>query len=203
MIWSGTKELENALVEIGTLSQDPENLNHHPEYSFKVLGSSLKRFGQHKPIVIHGDVVICGNGVFEAAGRIGWTHIAVSTFDGSDREARALAIADNKSPEISYFNEGIVDVVGDLLADFTPEELGGFAALDLSDPFGLNDVEGAGADADDEGPAPQKTIRLTPDQWDVVFRATSHVREGVDGDASEGRCIELICADYLAGVVTE
>jgi len=200
MKWSGTSELKGGLVEISTLSSDPDNLNHHPEYSFKVLSSSLKRFGQHKPVVVHKGIVICGNGLLEAAERLGWTHLSVSTFDGTDKEAKALAIADNKSPENSYFTDVAIDVVGELLADFTPEELGGFGALDLSDPFDLDQDEESEPSGGDEPKSPQKTIRLTNDQWEVVEKAVDTIKIELGDDFSEGRCIELICADYLSGI---
>ena len=203
MIWNGTKELKKAAVKISTLTPDPENLNHHPEYSCKVLSSSLNRFGQHKTIVVHKGVVICGNGLLEAASRLGWTHIAVSTFDGTDKEAKALAVADNKSPENSYFMDGAIDVVESLLSDFSPEELGGFGSLDLSDPFDLDDGDGDDDDGDSDAPTPQKTVRFTQEQWDIVEQVVDTVRAEGGSRLSEGRCLELVCADYISGIKRE
>ncbi len=198
MKWSGTSELKKAAVKIDSLTPDPDNLNHHPEYSYKVLMSSLERFGQHKPIVVHKGVVICGNGLFEAAKRIGWTHVAVSTFEGTDREAKALAIADNKSPDNSHFNISLPDVLEDLLKDFSAEELGGFNDLDIEDPFGME-----GEDDEDQSDSSsdfdQKTIRVTADQWETISSACDKVRLNSSDKLSEGRCIELLAADYLSG----
>tara|TARA_R100000329_G_scaffold145738_1_gene131575 strand:+ start:550 stop:1170 length:621 start_codon:yes stop_codon:yes gene_type:complete len=203
MKWSGTKELKGSTVKLGDLSPDQENLNHHPEYSYKVLTSSLKRFGQHKPVVVHKGVVICGNGLYEAARRIGWSHIAVSTFDGTDTEAKALAIADNKSPENSYFIDGAIDVVGELLEQFTPEELGGFASLELTDPFDFESEDSGESEAEDSDQPPQKTVRFTSEQWDIVAQVVDFIRQEGGSRLSEGRCLELVCADYMSGIIKE
>tara|TARA_Y100001937_G_scaffold128783_1_gene207959 strand:- start:2645 stop:3253 length:609 start_codon:yes stop_codon:yes gene_type:complete len=200
MIWNGTKELKRSTVEVDSILPDPENLNHHPEYSYKVLMSSLQRFGQHKPIVVHKGVVICGNGLLEAAKRIGWSHVAVSTFTGTDREAKALAVADNKSPENSYFEDGAMDVIEELLSEFSPEELGGFASIDLSDPFDEALDGDDEEESSDETPSPQKTVRFTSDQWDIVAQVVEKIREDSGQRLSEGRCIELVCADYMSGI---
>ena len=150
-------------------------------------------------MVVHNGVVICGNGLLEAATRLGWTHLSVSTFDGTDKEAKALSIADNKSPENSYFTSAAIDVVGELLSEFTAEELGGFGALDLSDPFDFDGTGDAGdtSSGDDEPSAPQKTVRFTPDQWTAVSKAVAAIKLNLGEDFSEGRCVELICAEYM------
>ena len=200
MIWDGANELKKACVEITSLSPDPENLNHHPEYSYQVLMKSLSRFGQHKPIVVHKGVVICGNGLFEAANRLGWSHVAISTFEGTDREAKALAIADNKSKDHSHFVDDLPNVLEDLLKDFSAEELGGFADLDIEDPFGVESFDDEPEDEpEEEKEFDQKTIRVTAEQWETISAACDKIREIAASSLPEGRCIELICADYLAG----
>ncbi len=199
-VWSGTKELESSLVSVKDLSPDPDNLNHHPEVSYEVLSRVIKRFGQHKPITVHNGIVICGNGVFEACKRLGFTHVAVSTFVGTDEEAKALAIADNKTKSLSYFNDGVADVVQDLMPDFSPEELGGWGSvpIELTD-MDLEELDDDGDDEDLHEASEQKTVRFTSEQWEIVSAATQKLKE-INGQAlSEGRCVELICADYLAG----
>tara|TARA_B100000927_G_scaffold278034_1_gene260243 strand:- start:9976 stop:10593 length:618 start_codon:yes stop_codon:yes gene_type:complete len=198
VIWSGTRELETSLVKISDLNPDPDNLNFHPEVSYEVLSQVISRFGQHKPITVHNGTVICGNGVFEACKRLKFTHVAISTFEGTDDEAKALAIADNKTKSLSYFNSDVGSIVQDLMPTFSPEELGGWGSLDIDIP----DID---LDEDDEldelmeSPPEQKTVRLTSEQWEVVGSAIQKLRE-INGQAiSEGRCIELISADYLSG----
>jgi hypothetical protein len=200
MVWSGTKELKSSLVAVSKISPDSENLNFHPESSYEVLKKVIGRFGQHKPVTIYKDVVICGNGVFEACKRLGYTHVAVSTFEGTDEEARALSIADNKTKSLSYFNDDVAVAVQDLMPSFTAEELGGWGAASVSMPS-LDDEDLVGFDDEEdlEERTEQKTVRLTHDQWEIVRAATQKLKE-INGQAmSEGRCVELICADYLAG----
>lgn len=54
-----------------------------------------------------------------------------------------------------------------------------------------------------EGPPPAKAtpIKLNVEQREVIDQAIARVRES-EGDPlmTEGRCIELICGDFLAGV---
>ena len=43
-------------------------------------------------------------------------------------------------------------------------------------------------------------IKCTSEQYLVILEAVEHLRmDQQDESISEGRCIELICADYLAG----
>ena len=199
VVWSGTRELESSLVKVSELKPDPENLNFHPEVSYDVLSQVISRFGQHKPITVHNGIVICGNGVFEACKRLKFTHVAISTFEGTDEEAKALAIADNKVKSLSYFNSDVGDLVQDLMPSFSAEELGGWGSMDIDLPDIDLDEEDEDEFEDVETMPDQKTVRLTADQWEVVGAAIQKLRE-VNGQAiSEGRCIELISADYLSG----
>lgn len=55
-------------------------------------------------------------------------------------------------------------------------------------------------DAHPAVPPKSHDIAFTPEQWAVVERAIARVRGAAqDGDVSQGRAVELICADYLAG----
>lgn len=199
-VWSGTKELESSLVPVSRISPDPDNLNFHPESSYEVLRKVIGRFGQHKPVTIHKGIVICGNGVFEACKRLGYTHVAVSTFEGSEEEAKALAIADNKTKSLSYFSDDVASAVQDLMPSFSAEELGGWGVAQVSMPsLDDDDLSGFDDEEDLDQRSEQKTVRLTHEQWEIVSAATQKLKE-INGQAlSEGRCLELICADYLAG----
>jgi hypothetical protein len=81
------------------------------------LRSSLATFGQRKAIVIWrrpaegGDVVgagemivLCGNGTYRAACELGWDSIAATEFEGNEIQARAYAIVDNRSSELSTWH---------------------------------------------------------------------------------------------------
>ena len=89
-------------VPIDEVLQDPANVRIHDTKNLRTIEGSLRRFGQQKPIVIDKDRIIrAGNGTWEAAKAIGWTHIAVveTALDGAD--ATAYAIADNRTSELA------------------------------------------------------------------------------------------------------
>ena len=93
-----------------------------------------------------------------------------------------------------------MDVIEELLSEFSPEELGGFASIDLSDPFDEALDGDDEEESSDETPSPQKTVRFTSDQWDIVAQVVEKIREDSGQRLSEGRCIELVCADYMSGI---
>lgn len=106
--WEGNDDLRSMLVPLEELTNDPENINVHNERSIGAIAASLSRFGQAKPIVAvpSGDVgiVVAGNGTLIAAKQNGWSHIAVSFFEDIT-QARAYAIADNRTAELSAWDE--------------------------------------------------------------------------------------------------
>lgn len=101
------------LVPLADLRQAPDNARRHSlDRDIPALMASLERFGQRKPIVAKAEyrglpnVIIAGNGTVTAARRLGWRDIAVVWFDGSDDEARAYAISDNRTAELSAWDVG-------------------------------------------------------------------------------------------------
>jgi len=93
-------------VPIETLHQDPANLRAHGERSLAAVSASLARFGQQKPIVFDERmVVVAGNGTLECARRLKWTHIAAVRSDLAGIERVGYAIADNRSAELSAWDQ--------------------------------------------------------------------------------------------------
>lgn len=117
IVWKGPEELRPFLVPIGDLEPWPGNPRRGdvPE-----IAKSLKRFGQTKPIVIDRMINGPGNASRIVAGHhvvLGalepleekppWTHVAaVANEFGSEDEARAFLLADNRTAELGT----IVDV---------------------------------------------------------------------------------------------
>lgn len=136
--------LESFLVPIETLRRDPENARRHDERSVRVIAASLARFRQQKPIVINPDgIVKAGNGTFLAALHLGWTHIAATTTTLEGPELNAYAFVDNKSYEISEWEDAELRRLGseldaagiDLLAfGFTEQDLAALAATTDAQP---------------------------------------------------------------------
>jgi ParB-like chromosome segregation protein Spo0J len=121
-------------VSIGTISPDPANARKHGQRNIEAIKSSLRRFGQQKPIVVdaHG-TVRAGNGTLEAARALGWTSIQIVRSDLQDLELTAFAIADNRTAELAEWDTEILAQLaqGDELGDvgFEEDELRALAGL--------------------------------------------------------------------------
>jgi hypothetical protein len=205
-------DLRSLAVPVDTLHHSPRNVRRHSlSRDIPVLMQSLERFGQRKPIVVRrSGEVLAGNGTLQAAERLGWTHIAVSWFDGTEDEAQAYALVDNRSAELSEWDypalaaqlkavrerdgaQGIerlgwseMDVAPLLAADWTP------APVDPNAEFDAGQMRG------------RPIAEISAAQRTVIDRAIQAVRRSEeDPKMSEGRALELICADYLAGASIE
>ncbi len=94
------------MLSVESLSLDPANVRQRTHSNLEAIKSSLRRFGQQKPIVVDSnDVVRAGNGTLEAAKAIGWKEIAVVRTDLADAEATAFAIADNRTAELAVWDD--------------------------------------------------------------------------------------------------
>ena len=95
--------------KISELYNDPNNARKHDEKNLKAIKGSLKKFGLQKPIIISiKDIVIAGNGTLEAARQLGWTDIDCVVTDLDTFNASAFAIADNRTSDLSTFDEMIL-----------------------------------------------------------------------------------------------
>lgn len=122
-------------VPVTSVRLDPKNVRTHPAKNLDAIGASLRRFGQQKPIVVDGDgVVVAGNGTLAAAVALGWHEIQVVRTSLRGAEARAFAIADNRTGDLSEFDE---DLLTEALAtvqrdDATLLDAVGFSDRELS-----------------------------------------------------------------------
>jgi ParB-like chromosome segregation protein Spo0J len=127
-------DLKTEVVDIDSVSPDAANVRTHPDRNLASIKESLARFGQQKPIVVDADGVIrAGNGTWEAAKAMGWAKIAVVRTSLEGLEARAYAIADNRTTDLSQWDDPLLvdalqalsDEDGSLTlaAGFTEEEI--------------------------------------------------------------------------------
>lgn len=126
-------DLKVQVVAIDSLESDPENARKHSRKNLDAIAGSLRAFGQRRPLVVHGQVVIAGNGTLAAARELGWTHVAVTRTpaEWTYEQARAYALADNRTAELAEWDEKLLadqlvelDAVGWDLAEI------GFATLE-------------------------------------------------------------------------
>lgn len=93
-------------VMIDELDCDPANVRAHDSKNLDAIKSSLKRFGQQKPIVVNEKgIVIAGNGTLTAARALGWDSINIITTELDGVNATAYAIADNRTGELAEWDE--------------------------------------------------------------------------------------------------
>lgn len=98
--------LSGLVIPITSLREDPHNARLHPERNLRAIEASLRAFGQRKPVVVRGGVVVAGNGTLRAAIRLGWAELAaVNADDLSDAEAAAFALADNRTAELAEWDD--------------------------------------------------------------------------------------------------
>ena len=163
-------------MPMSTLEFDPSNVRVHSPANIAAIAASLEAFGQRRPLVIRGNVVIAGNGTLEAARSLGWVEILVTDVpeDWSDDQARAYALADNRTAELASWNDSILL---DQLAHFDS------VGFDVSQ-FGFESTgkpdesvwENLGDAVKDRQPFQQISFTLSDDQVAVVRNAMDRAK---------------------------
>lgn len=141
--------MQTQRLPIASLRPDPENMRTHPEANLRAIESSLRRWGQQKPIVVDSaGVVRCGNGTLEAARRLGWTEIDVVVSDLSGAELAAFAIADNRTAELAEWSEELAATLARLAQDLPDLDLAEAGMAELTASLETDAKGGAEALAD-------------------------------------------------------
>jgi hypothetical protein len=153
--------------------------------------------------------VIDGNHRLEAVIEAGWKTVWCENF-GKLSQAQAVVIARQRNWQ--WFADDVVKL-GKLYTDevlkmfekddvleFLPEDL---PELDRIIEAGIEGVE-VEPEPDPEPGQKPGVIKLTAEQYLQVMEAVNTLRQAEgDESISEGRALELICADYLAGADTQ
>jgi DNA modification methylase len=146
---------------IADLRPDSRNARKHGKRNLATIRASLEQFGQQRAAVIRSDgTVLAGNGMLEAARELGWTDLAVTVVpDGwSDEQARAYALADNRTGELAEWDVAVLDehLVELEVAGIDIEALG----------FELPESE-VPTDDDDDVEPPVDPVSVIGDIWQV------------------------------------
>jgi hypothetical protein len=125
--------LKTLAIKLETVSPDPANVRRHPEDNIKSIMASLRAFGQQTPIVVDArNIILKGNGTYEAARRLGWDKIDAvrTTLDGSS--AVAYAIADNRTAEkAEWDNLALGKTLRELESSLDSIEITGFTSKEI------------------------------------------------------------------------
>ena len=121
------------------------------------LAGSIRRFGWQQPIVAkRSGEVIAGNTRLKAAKSLGMAEVPVVWFEGSDLEATAYQVADNRTHEKSAWDEQALAKILEHLREEDALEGVGFSTGEIDDLIARLDAElGTGEfDLEDQAPAP-------------------------------------------------
>ena len=186
-------------VPVEKLTFDPANARKHSDDNLSAIASSLKEFGQRKPIVVtEGNVIVAGNGTVEAALLVGLTDVDVVRVPKlwSADQVKAFALADNRSAELAEWNPEVLSA--QLLeleqAGFDVEALG----FDLVEQVNNKDLE------EDEVPElPVTPVAKLGEIWQLGNHRLM-VGDATDLDSikllTQGKLVDLVYTDPPYGV---
>jgi len=125
--------LRSLAVPIDSLHLDPANAR--TGHDLDKIAASLAQYGQRKPLVVNRQQnmkIEAGNGTWQAAKKLGWSHVAAVIVDDDPATAAAFGIADNRVGELSKWDpdalEDILESVGDLFTGFDVASIADVAA---------------------------------------------------------------------------
>jgi hypothetical protein len=203
------RPLDIKTVSLDELQPDDRNARTHNEGNMAAIMGSLMRFGQVEPLVVHAESrrVLGGNGRLEAMRRLGWAQARIVEVEFDETDSRALALALNRTAELAGWDMDRLSEQTEMLADqgfdlgtigFDEAELGRIWGAELA-PVDEGAPEGEPRETGERNERAH-SIRLTLEQREVFNRAAFKVREETgDAEMTDGRILELIAADYLAG----
>lgn len=207
-------------VPLDTINEAEVNPNKHPERNIAAIRTSLEQFGQVEPLVVRlaNREVIGGNGRLQAMREMGWTEADVVFVDVDDTQAKAMGLALNRTGQLAEWDfeelaglmrelqEGGVNLTDLGWMDYEIEPLlkaSWSAPLPTADPAPGTEPP-ASEPAKDDPVQMGLPIKLTKGQRMTIDAAMESVRQSEsEPGMSEGRCIELICADYMAGAAAQ
>lgn len=146
------KDLTPMLKPLDQIVADPDNARRHGKESIEGIKLSLLQYGQVFPVLVRKTssytfTCVAGSGRVTAAKSLGWDSIACVEWDGTDEQARAFALVDNKTAELSTWDS-------DKLAEAISSLIDG-PEMETIDALGLkDDLVMAFVDEESEGPEP-------------------------------------------------
>lgn len=178
-------ELQVVVRPVGELRLDPANVRTHGVRNLAAIKGSLARFGQRKPVVVMADgLVVAGNGTLIAAQELGWESIACVTFPGTADEARAYAIADNRTGELAEWDSiGLLRQLTELddelryAAGYDDDELSNLIAF-FGQPPSLDDLADEHGDPDESALWPLFQVRVPQSVIDDYRALVEGIEDG-------------------------
>lgn len=199
-------------VDINSILENPANCRIHSEEQILQLAASFKEFSQQIPLVVSRKdrIVIVGNGRLRALRDVlKWRTVDVVWSDLSPEQAAKFGIADNAHGANSEWDLNMLGSSVQEIYDLDPhfdwnaigftndEVIPMLSNLTDEDLMFLNG--GESKPKKEELPDAGKSIKVTKEQRELIDQAILKLRsEENDPKLSEGRCVELITAEYLS-----
>jgi len=174
-------------LPVDALVPDPDNPRLHDARNLEVIQASLARFGQVEPLVVQRGThrLLAGHGRLEALRRLGTTEVEVVEIDIEGVEAKALAVALNRTAELADWDvDKLMGLVqGDPDTDWAAM---GFSEKELQALVG---TQGGGVDPD---AIPELTGPVETQVGDV-WRCGAH--RVICGDATDAATVAQLFGD--------
>jgi DNA modification methylase len=154
-------------VTLGSIHQDPGNVRTHGPKNMEAICESLARFGQAEPLVVQESSgrVIGGNGRLEAMKLLGWEKCEIVELDVDDAQARALAVALNRTAELADWNEAELTKLLEALREEDALDGVGFDEAEIDRLVAQLAAEEADLDEDSVEERPEHSSSLPGDLW--------------------------------------
>ncbi len=163
-----TAQLAVEWVPIGRLHLNPANPRHN-DAAVPHVAASLRRFGWQQPVVARpSGQVIAGNTRLKAAKELGQDRVPVVWFEGSDLEAAAYGVADNKTHAFSQWDEQALGAILRVLQAEDAADAIGFSSDEINEILARLDAQlGTQGEVADPGPEepPATPVARPGDLW--------------------------------------
>ena len=160
-VTAGLCRLASVSINVKSEKVDIDSLQAHPMNprlgDIAAIAESLRVNGQYSPIVVWGNTIIAGTHTWKAAKSLGWKEIAVTHYEGSEKDALRVLIADNRTSDIAtYDNEYLLE----LLKSLPDLEGTGYDPGFIDELEGLHNEDGGGVN--------QPTVSDKPEEDEPV-----------------------------------
>jgi DNA modification methylase len=193
-------------VALDRLSPSPANPRKNDD-AVEHVAASIRRFGFQQPVVAkRSGEIIAGHTRFKAAKKLGLTEVPVVWFEGSDLEATAYGIADNRTHEFSEWDEPALAKLLDELRREDALDGVGFAEREIDD---LLAEVGVGGNPFDEDVAPEPMDAATTRKGDLWLLGRHRLLCGDSASAADvdtllgGARVQLVNTDPPYNVKVE
>ncbi|MBC2667335.1 ParB N-terminal domain-containing protein [Novosphingobium flavum] len=183
------------LVPTGSLKPNPKNPRVHSDRQIKLICASIRKFGFLVPLVVdEANLIAAGHARWLAAKEMGLEEVpTIRARFLSEADHRAFALAENRLPELSSWDEDLLaEELDKLFNEGFDLELTGFTTADLD--FSLPEKEAKPEKV--ELPAPDAIAVSRPgDLWLIGPHRIWC------GDAREAACYEALLGEERATMV--